>query len=525
MAKRRSLIRRMPLIGEMLGKDDSRTNSYGTIRTLWNSFFRHKTTIDYTRNNYALFRQLYYASSIDGAVDESMLLGAGFVKPIVNSTTAFALGQGFKVRLAGADDNDSLKQAETELQDWIDRNFDKIYDWAKYSTRDGDGYLFLDEMGTLSQLKPDTVDVVVNAVSGELTGYNVTENVKETDPLTGQDTKYTYLKQYRSNLVRVTRMEEGQDQKQGTIVYERVFANGEDINTQVKDENGNPIDIQLLPEELDNRPLPIVHMRNEPEPGALYGNSEIQNCLVYMRNYGEVLDEATKANVYNSKPVLVMIGVSNPEDDENNSDAYVEDKATGEKVLDWQQRTTLYIEDPQGDAKFLEVPNTMENTGKLLEYLFFCIVQASETPEFVFGTAVNSSRASVSEQMPIVAMKAERKRKQMRGPLLDLIGLYLFRQQQLSNPAFFSLTDLEAQLEIEFPAIINEDRKLNSDIVGLLLSEGIISSPRSLEILLDMGADEAKVEVERALKDGRERLEAAGGNDNRLNRELDGENE
>ncbi len=167
----------------------------------------------------------------------------------------------------------------------------------------------------------------------------------------------------------------------------------------------------------------------------------------------------------------------------------------------------------------------MENTGKLLEYLFFCIVQASETPEFVFGTAVNSSRASVSEQMPIVAMKAERKRKQMRGPLLDLIGLYLFRQQQLSNPAFFSLTDLEAQLEIEFPAIINEDRKLNSDIVGLLLSEGIISSPRSLEILLDMGADEAKVEVERALKDGRERLEAAGGNDNRLNRELDGENE
>lgn len=524
MARRRGLRRRTNFISEMFGKDTAR-RGFGSIRTIWSGLFGHKTTIDYSRNNYELFRVMYYASGArDSGIDETMLLGAGFAKPIINSTVAFAFGQGLSVQLAGADGNEALKAAETDLQEWIDRNYDKIYDWAKYGTRDGDAYLFLDEIGNISQLKPDTVDVVVDAVTGEVIGYNVTDHVKETDPLTGQETKSTYLKQYRRNLIRITKMKDGESQKEGTIIYERIFANGAAIDTQLEENS----DLQLLEDEIDTRALPIVHFKNEPEPGAVYGNSELQNVLVFMRNYGEVLDEATKANVYNSKPVLVLTGVGSPEDDEANKDAYIDDPSTGEKVLDWQQRTTLYIEDPQGDAKFLEVPNTMDNTGKLLEYLFYCIVQSSETPEFVFGTAVSSSRASVSEQMPIVAMKAERKRMQARGPFLDLINLYIERQLDLSNPIYFALQDAEPVIDITYPAIISDDRKLNAEIVSTLLEQGIITSPKSLEILLDMSADEAREEVAAALKDATARLEAAGGNGagtDRLNAELNSSQE
>ena len=516
-------------VREMLGKETGPGNGYGIIRSVWNGFFKHKTTIDYTRNNYALFRSLYYASGLDGITDESILLGAGFAKPIINSTTAFSLGASFKVSIAGADAEGAteLKNAESDLQNWVDTNFDQIYDWIKYGNRDGDGYFYIDELGNISLLKPDTVDVVVDAVSGDKLGYNVTENVELLDPLTGQKTKWTYLKQYRRNLIRISRWQENQDQKDAQILYERVFANGTEIDTQLKDEAGNPLnaDLQLLPEELDSRPLPIVQYRNEPEPGALYGNSELQNVLIFMRNYGEVLDEATKANVYNSKPVLVMIGVSNPEDDPENKDAMKDNPETGTKELDWQQNTTLYIEDPQGDAKFLEIPNTMENTGKLLEYLFYCIVQASETPEFVLGTAVSSSKASVSEQMPIVAMKAERKRKQLRGPLLDLLNLYIYRQKQLSNPTYYVLNDLEQQLDVQFPPVVDEDKKLNSEIVSLLLTEGVITGQKGLEILLDMSSEDAKAEVQAALKDAKDRAEAAGAvtdQSTRLNNELNG---
>lgn len=526
MATRKRRILGSTRIAEMLGKEPAQANGYGMIRTMWSGFFKHKTTIDYTRNQYALFRQLYYASGLDDQIEESMLLGAGFAKPIINSTTAFALGTSFKVQIAGSDEEGAveLKAAESDLQNWVDTNFDLIYDWVKYGNRDGDSYFYVDEIGRLSLLKADTVDVVVDPVTGETLGYNITDHVEIQDPSTGQKQKYTYLRQYRRNLVRISRWKDNQDQKDAEILYERIFANGSEIDTQAKDNEGNFIntDLNFLPEELDNRPLPIIQFRNEPEPGALYGNSELQNVLVYMRNYGEVLDEATKANVYNSKPVLVMIGVSNPEDDPANDDTFKENKETGQKEMDWQQNTTLYIEDPQGDAKFLEIPNTMENTGKLLEYLFYCIVQASETPEFVFGTAVSSSRASVSEQMPIVAMKAERKRKQIRGPLMELLNLYIYRQLQLSNPTYFTLKDIEQQLDVEFPAIIDEDKKLNSEIVSVLIAEGIVTGQKALEILLSMSAEDAKAEVEAALEDSKRRLEASTGDTTRLTNELNG---
>lgn len=519
-------------VAEMFGKDDTQGNAYGTLRTLWSGFFKHKTTIDYKRNNYELFKTLYYASATEPLEDESILLGAAFAKPIVNSTVAFSLGQGFQLSIAGADEEgaEDLKAVEAEIQTWIDKNFTQIYDWAKYANRDGDGYLFIDELGRVSPLRPETVDVVVNAVTGETIGYNVTDNVQELNPTTGDKVDWTYLRQYRFNYVRISRWQKNQSQKDAQILFERIFTtNGGDIDTQLKNEDGTPVngDLNFLPEELEDRPLPIIHFRNEPEPGALYGNSELQNVLVYFRNYGEVLDEATKREVYNSKPVLVIKGIGSPEDDEANADAYVEDKETGEKVLDWQQRTTLYIEDPQGDAKFLEIPNTMDNTGKLLEYLFYCIVQASETPEFVFGTAVSSSRASVSEQMPIVAMKAERKRQQMRNPILDLINLHIYRELQLSNPVYFALQNIDQQVDIAFPAIIDEDKKLNREIIELLLTEGIVTGEKALETLLGMTSEEATDEIKKAMADSTARL-AATTTDNpqdRLNRELNGDDE
>jgi hypothetical protein len=47
-----------------------------------------------------------------------------------------------------------------------------------------------------------------------------------------------------------------------------------------------------------------------------------------------------------------------------------------------------------------------------LELILYCIVDVSETPEFAFGTAVQSSKASVSEQMVPLARKIRRKRGQ-----------------------------------------------------------------------------------------------------------------
>lgn len=499
------------------------------MRIIWNSMFRGKKTIDDIKNDYSLFRNLYHGTNHgDNHLEPSIFLGSGFVKPIINSTLAYAMGLRFTVKLAGSDDNKALEAIEKELNGVIDKEFGKIYDWLKYGTRDGDGFIYIDEEGKPVHLKPETVDVVSDAITGRILGYNITENVEIVDANTGTKTKYVYLKQYRESYIRITRMLENQTQEQGTIIYERVFINGEDIDTQQLDENNEPIKIEAYEDEVDRRLLPIIHYKNEPEAGSLYGNSEIQNVLPYLQKYGGVLDRATDREIYNGTPVLAMYGISNPKDDKENEPEY-ETNDDGEKMLDWQQNTTLYLEDPKAKAEFLDIPATMENTSKLLELYFYNIVQASETPEFVFGVAVSSSKASVAEQTPVVVQKAARKREQMKTALIDFIKLYISRQLELSNPLYFPLQNADPELDLEFPSLVDEDNNLTKETIEMLLAEGAISRQTAIELstIADRIQD-AKATAEDGLKDLQLRNDANNvmpEETDRLDRELNSEDD
>lgn len=489
---------RNPFVREMTdGKD--RNESFGVFSTFFRKF-THRTTIDSTKNDYSLFRSAYYSSQIgDAEIDPSFFLGTAFAKPVVNSTMAFAMGAGVTVRINGADDTQpELQAAEDALQTHLDTNYDSIYDWLKFGTRDGDGFYYLDELSNGYNLKPETVDVITEPITGAIVGFNVTEKVQLVDSSTGTKKNYTYLKQYRKSWTRVTRMEANQTQEQGTIVFERVYMrDGTEIDPQspeYQDDQGNPIKLEVFEDELDERRLPIVHYKNEPEPGSVYGNSELQNILVYMRNYGEILDNATESDIYNGKPVLAMYGVDDPAKDPKN-DANTTTEEDGEKTLDWDQRSTLYFKNPQSKAEFLTSPQTMENTGKLLEYYFYNIVEASETPEFVFGTAVSSSKASVSEQMPVVLQKADRKRLQMKKALVDYLKLYISRQIELANPTFFVLAGIEPDIDIEFPTLVDEDKQLTLDTIKFLLESGVIDEVTALKLsaIADRVDDEEEI--------------------------------
>lgn len=518
------------MVTSPLGKDDR--SGWGVMRLVWNSIFKNKKTIDDIKNDYALFRALYHGTNNAEATvkDNSIFLGAGFVKPIINSTMAFALGLGFTVKVAGADENESLKEIEDDLNLHVRRNFRTIYDWMKWGTRDGDSFLYFDEEGKSIPLKADTVDVVADAVTGRIIGYNVTEHVEITDPTTGTKTKYTYLKQYRENYVRITRMLDNQDQSQGTVLYYRVFANGEDIDMTQLDGNDQPISLEVSADELDQRRLPIIHYKNEPEAASLYGNSEVQNILAYIKRYGKVLDSATDREIYNGIPVLAVSGVSKPAEDDKDNAEHVKTNEEGEKVLDWQQNTTLYLEDPQASAKFLEIPATMENTGKLLEYYFYNIVQASETPEFVFGVAVSSSKASVSEQTPVVTQKAERKRLQMEQSLLEYLKVYVARQLENSNPIYFPFSGVaDPEIDIEFPSLVDEDKTLTKETIEMLLAEGAITRKTAIELsAIADKVEDAEEEAAKGLADLNARSNAQDiipEEEERLNNELNLENE
>jgi hypothetical protein len=63
------------------------------------------------------------------------------------------------------------------------------------------------------------------------------------------------------------------------------------------------------------------------------------------------------------------------------------------------------------DAGFIEVSSPSSGIDSLLKFLFYCIVDASETPEFMFGVHTPSALSSVKEQMPTFTRTITRKRE------------------------------------------------------------------------------------------------------------------
>src|SRR3954454_16204910 len=143
---------------------------------LWQS----RPTVDYSRNDYDLWRALFYCSVYNGKGAE-YVRGAGTAKGIVNAAAAFAIGNGFEAHVDGADTIAAHKSAEDRLKAWIEANDEDIFELARFAYRDGDGFLLIREDGSIEDLDPDTVDIQYDVLTGKVTGYDFTESMQLND--------------------------------------------------------------------------------------------------------------------------------------------------------------------------------------------------------------------------------------------------------------------------------------------------------------------------------------------------------
>jgi hypothetical protein len=485
------------------GKVSNMLNAWGIGRILK----RHpEKSVDYTRNDYKLFKAIYYGSKFN-SIGGDYLLAAPFGKNIVNALASFTIGSLFEV---GIPDNQA---AQDDINEWVEKNGSLLFDFGKLGFRDGDVYVYVDELGEASLLDPDTVDVMLDPMTGDVIGYDVTEEITLVDPTTNKKTDYTYLKQYRTDSMQILRWPtddattEGQIPDTAETIYKAVYH--EEGDSVEKD--GIVIQQGNDQSALSERPLPIVHFANDVEPRSVYGNSEFQNLLILFLNYHQVLNQAIISNMFNNDPILVIKGIKNKKAFESESQAALD------KDPDWDKREdeglpadntggmsishgqVLYTTG-DGDAKYVTSTGVMADTSALLGVLFNLIVQGSETPEFIFGAAVASSKASTESQMPGFVKKAERKRQQINDALLALIELYIYRQQQLSNPLYFSVTD-ETNIAIKWPPILNSDKTLDLNIVKQLQATTSITDATAVKLLLGDRVPDADAEVAAAKKE------------------------
>lgn len=419
----------------------------GWVGNLWGS----RPTVDYSRNDYDLWRALFYCSIYNGKGTD-YIRGAATAKAICNATAAFAIGNGFEAHVDGADQIASHQAAQEKLKSWIEAHESEIFDLALFAYRDGDGFVLVSDDGQVEDLDPDTVDIQYNPLSGVITGYDITEGVEED----GQTV--IYIREIRQVSVRYLRLEANQTREQAQVIYARWYT-----EDGLFDPTPTDVDLSQAAASLVEMPLPVIHYANAPERKALYGNSELQNLLVFYKDYNDVLGGAVKNDVYNNAPIPYFTGVTK------------EIKSLGREDV-------ITIKDPAGKAGYMTTDKTAENSGKLLEYIFYNIIQASETPEFLLGTAVASSKASVSEQVVVIVAKARRKRKQLKKVLGKLIDAYIFRQMMAGDPDFYNIWKSGVPITISFPPIVDEDEKLTKETVDMLLDKGIISDETALTL-------------------------------------------
>lgn len=475
-------------VGEMLGRIEP-------VRELIYSatfdFYRHGETMDYSKVNYSLTRAIYYASEVDGKdgkkYGNKYLFGAMFGKPIVNATAAFTIGS---LPIVLIDDVDrkkgSKKTAQVEYADgqvnkWLQDNRANIFRLVRNCFRDGDYYVEVKDDLSLDLIPPDMVEIVDDPVNGEVLGYDITNMVNSRNDK-GVDVKIKYVTEYRK-----------------TSPYKKAYKLDEKGNKEylpdyeVNDETLK----EKFGREVKEYPLPIIAFQNEREGRQRYGNSDYQSCYYAMMRYTDVLDNAIENNIYNSNAMPVVTGIKN-------FDRFIEvngeiDDETGEREVKWDAKKLMLLGEGQ-DAKTVEGSKNAAEVQIILNLLFWLICQSSETPEFVMGTAVQSSKASVSEQMPVMLQKASRKRGEISDPLMQLVKLFMYKKSILDP----KMPTKDVSLDLKWLPIIERDLSVNREIVETLSNQGCITDKTKLQMLK---VNDYVVDVDQEIEDANKEAE------------------
>lgn len=370
--------------GEMSELRRSTVGVFGRVKGSITGRYR----LDVSKVDYDMARSLY-----DNTNDDYKL-GSGFSRVIVNNRAAFMGVPNF----SSAD-----KNAQVILDEFQKENKSNFIRVTVEFLRDGDCYVLVSRRTPgekalypekksfvgLTFIDPKAVDVEVDPVTHEPTKYIITQTLDWTD-----DKGAEFSAQVQ--------------QIHGVGYVETRCVTG-DLPPSMK-EGVRDTGLSFIP---------IQHFKNA-HSHSLYGQSELEVVEPYMKVYHDVMLHAMQGSKMHSTPKLALYVDQVNEFKRNNfPDAGPHDEIdlTGREV---------FVFGANEKAEFIEPSSPTGAAKELLKLIFYNIVDASETPEFVFGVHTPSSLSSVKEQMPILVRSIERKREQMSQAWQRLARMVLY---------------------------------------------------------------------------------------------------
>jgi hypothetical protein len=460
--------------------------------------FGYTYSLDSSHVNYKLARQIYKNTH------DKYKLGAGFIKPIINSIVGFMGIPYFnsnvemdKQELAKIEESidnpdiDSLDfQDDDKKQNLLDdhlNNNKSIFNLIHKSVLiDGDAYIYI-------------------------TKKNVSNN-----PLYNKDEFIIDIKLLDSNNVFCVMDDFDKNKIIKLIIRTKIQYQNENNNNvsytivETWEENKHSITYQDVQNKeglinvIENNPygfIPVIKVSNESD-FSLNGNSEIEPVEPYIRAYHDVMLDNLKSNRMTAQPKL-KIKVSDIETFLKNNFTETE---ISQKKLTLTNKNVVFLGSEKDDAGYIEVTGTTHHS--LLEFLFMCIVDVSETPEFIFGTAISSSKASASEQMIPFLKKIERKRSMMSN-CYDLMARMIIAINNLYVGSNYGKIE-DFKTTIEWKEVDREDDKTRAETINIIIGaciQAIDNNLMSIDTAIDFiskyidGMDTAEKEKLKIKKD------------------------
>ncbi len=160
-----------------------------------------------------------------------------------------------------------------------------------------------------------------------------------------------------------------------------------------------------------------------------------------------------------------------------------------------------------GDFDWKSPGSFSKDTEVLLGLIFYLILQHTEIPEFVWGNAIASSKASAESQMPPFIRWIEKRRGQATGWLTDVADVVL------ATMALWEPGIRRATATLRWEPLTDEDGRLTLDTVIWAYAEGLLDRETALQLapvtIENIGAVLQKADEEREAEEARQDERAA----------------
>jgi hypothetical protein len=253
--------------------------------------------------------------------------------------------------------------------------------------------------------------------------------------------------------------------------------------------------------------VPVIHIRNNVGSNEEFGRPEVEGLVHVLHRYGEILEAGLDGNLLQGRPTpALQFGTVEELDDFWEKYANRETKTFPDGSTETYESIEFDSDNllaTTGALKYAQPGAFAGETQTLLGVLYWLIVEHTELPEFVLGTAIQGSRASADTQMPIFARFIEGKRGDARKWVMELLSVVL---------GLMALTEAGVQVEepeLRWEPLTQQDGQLTLATVQWALSEGLLDEETALS-LAPVDIEDVAGVIERAREEREARREEAG---------------